>query len=390
MRGTLLCLRSDVSPPPPSQPMFAQHRSTVTCPRGAGRGRFPTCIRVIGAHRRISRRFSPGVAQNSRPRVAWNRRERMPVNPGHPASIPRPIPFGPVPPGVANTLTWDYRPSPFQTVKRGQPDNAEVTSSILVSPTRFCLVRSLALVDQLTGLDSHRASIAWDRSHESPTHPLCSGPVSGRGDLCVEAEGHLRACVSESALGRLHVDAFGDEGRGGQPTEIVEPESRDVGPLTGRDPVALPEVRVLEVPSVATDEEPALTLDATLRPKECDISTPAEDLLHVGDDRHEETPRSLDRILTKGPHRQDDQFRAVNSVDPPPIVGPGVPVLAINGILEDLSESIARPVQLAPVLRFWHFQWGHQRLLPRVGLSGPPIYGYRDGTPHPERSQASP
>ena len=58
------------------------------------------------------------------------------MNPAHPASIPRPIPFGPVPPGVANALTWDYRPSPFQTVKRGQPDNAEVTSSILVSPTR--------------------------------------------------------------------------------------------------------------------------------------------------------------------------------------------------------------------------------------------------------------
>jgi len=60
----------------------------------------------------------------------------MPVNPGHPASIPRPIPFGPVPPGVAKALTWDYRPSPFQIGKRGQPDNAEVTSSILVSPTR--------------------------------------------------------------------------------------------------------------------------------------------------------------------------------------------------------------------------------------------------------------
>ena len=101
-----------------------------------GRGRFPTCIRVSGAHHRMWWRFSPGVARNSRPRDNWIRWERMPVIVGHPASIPRPIPFRLVPSGVATLLSWGYRPGPFQIVKRGQPDNAEVTSSILVSPTR--------------------------------------------------------------------------------------------------------------------------------------------------------------------------------------------------------------------------------------------------------------
>ena len=47
-------------------------------PEVPGWGRFPTCVGVIGAHRRMSLRFSPGVAEISRPRGDWNRCRHMP------------------------------------------------------------------------------------------------------------------------------------------------------------------------------------------------------------------------------------------------------------------------------------------------------------------------
>ncbi len=45
--------------------------------------------------------------------------DRTTVTVGHPASIPRPIPFRLVPSGAATPLRWGYRSIPFQTVKRG-------------------------------------------------------------------------------------------------------------------------------------------------------------------------------------------------------------------------------------------------------------------------------